>query len=151
MALRKDADRKGAANLTSDKGAPTRCWRVQYPSLPAMEVLFCPDASRAEVAALSPDAEIESLTEPRCKAASPAETTELSKLVTEVLPDADAAERAEVLAVALADPHAALVSFRALTVDLHPDPPFDPDEPPPDLPAMPQPDLGRALPRRSTR
>lgn len=128
MALREDADREWAANLTSDEGAPTRCWQVQYPSLAAMELLFCPEASRAEVEALYPGAEIERLTEPRCKAASPAEATQLSKLVALVLPDADADERAEVLAVALADPQAALISLQALSVDLHPDPPFDPDD-----------------------
>ncbi len=38
--------------------APARCWQVRYPGLEPMEVIFCPEATRAEVAALYPGAVI---------------------------------------------------------------------------------------------
>lgn len=63
------------------------------------------------------------------RTATPAEAAELARLLARILPD-DPEGQAEALAVALADPEAALLSFRALAADLAPPPP-DP------LPALP--------------
>jgi hypothetical protein len=49
--------------------------------------------------------------------ATPEQATELRELVAVILSDADDAERAEVLRVALADAEAALTSFRLLAAD----------------------------------
>jgi hypothetical protein len=50
-------------------------------------------------------------------AATPEQAAELRELVAVILSDADDAERADVLRVALADPEAALTSFRLLVAD----------------------------------
>jgi hypothetical protein len=51
---------------------------------------------------------------PIARGATPTEAAELRDLVSRVLTNAGDADRAEALAVALADPEAALLSFRAL-------------------------------------
>jgi hypothetical protein len=86
-----------------------------------MEVIFTPDATRAEVeglypAAQYPGATIESLANPSQRPATPAEETELRTLIKSVA-DRDgweAADREEAVAVALADPADALACWRAL-------------------------------------
>ena len=54
------------------------------------------------------------LAAPSCRAATPAEVTELRRLIALILANASDADRAEALAVAVADPEAALVSLLAL-------------------------------------
>lgn len=60
----------------------------------------------------------DSLPEPSRRSATPTEASELRELVALVLANADETDRAEALALALADPEAALLSFRALAADL---------------------------------
>jgi len=60
-------------------------------------------------------ADVEASPVPDCRAVTPVETAELRALVGLILADGSEDERAEALAVALADPDAALMSFRALT------------------------------------
>ena len=95
-----------------------RRWSVRFPNRHPLEVIFCPEVSHAQVVSIYPGAAIESLAEPPPRKATVAETDELRKLVALVLRDADDTDREEALAVALADPAAALTSFRALAVDL---------------------------------
>ena len=113
---------------TSRPDAPVRCWKIHFPNLDLVEVIFAPGATRAEVAGRYPSARIEPLPVAPWRAATPAEAVELRELVALILADADEAEQAQALAVALADPDAALTSFRALAVDLRPEPAPYPDE-----------------------
>ena len=108
------------ATPTLRPDAPVRCWKIHFPNLDLVEVIFAPDATRAEVAARYPGAQIEPLPASPWRAATPAEAVELRELIALILPDADDNERAYALRVALADPEAALTSFRALAVDLRP-------------------------------
>jgi hypothetical protein len=82
-----------------------------------MEVLFTPVATRAESAAIYPGAVIEPLPEPPRRTATQAEAKELCELIAVILADADDAERADVLRVAIADVEAAVISFRLLAAD----------------------------------
>ncbi len=79
-----------------------------------MEVLFTPAATQAEVAELYPGASIEPVSDAATRAATPAEADELRALVAAFLAADTEANRAEALAVALADPDAALACYRAL-------------------------------------
>lgn len=97
--------------------APRRHWQVLFPNRPAMEVLFTPDATRAEVAALYRGARVEPLAEPAWRTTTRAEADELRELVASIFAEATEAERAEVLRAALAGPDAALTSFRLLATD----------------------------------
>ncbi len=91
-----------------------RQWHVGYPNGAAMLVLFTPAATRAEVAELYPGASTEPLPDGATRAATPAEADELRALIGAMLADDNEANRAEALAVALADPDAALICYRAL-------------------------------------
>ena len=82
-----------------------------------MEVLFAPDATRAQVAALYPGARIEPQRDPPQRSTTPAEAVELRELVALVFADDTEQHRAEALAAALTDPEAALTSFRLLAAD----------------------------------
>jgi hypothetical protein len=81
-----------------------------------MEVIFNPEASRAEVAALYPGATCHPLLDPAKLPAVLAEAAELPELVTLVGANSPDAERAEALVVALADPEVALACWRALAI-----------------------------------
>jgi hypothetical protein len=96
-----------------------RSWRVCYPEVAAMEVLFTPPATRAEVSTIYSRDKLEPMSEPPRRAATPSEAAELRELVDHVLAGAGEADRAEALTVALADPEAALVSFRALATNVN--------------------------------
>lgn len=100
-------------HVERDSGA-YRCWLIRYPNAPPIQLLFTPTATQAEVSAIYPGAQIEVLPESVEREATPAEAAELVKLLALLLTDANDAERAEALAVALADPDYALTSFRAL-------------------------------------
>ena len=102
------------AELIAADDAAVRQWRVGYPNGAAMLVLFTPAATRAEVADLYPGASIEPLPDAVTRAATPAEAAELHALVAPILAEATEADRAEALAVALADPDAALACLRAI-------------------------------------
>ena len=95
-------------------------WRVHYPDRPSVEVLFAPAASHSDVAALYPGGKVEPLAEEAGSDATPSEEAELRQLISFVLADAtDAREGdyAEALEIALRDPEAALMSFRALAAN----------------------------------
>jgi len=104
------------ATPTGDESAPVRRWSVAFPDLDPVEVVFTPEATRAEVAAIYPGARIEALLGPTRRAATSAEAAELRALVRVVLADAPQ-EWDAVTAVALADPEAALTSFRVLAAE----------------------------------
>ena len=92
-------------------------WRVCYPNGAAMIVLFTPTATRAEVADVYRGASIEPMPDTLTRTATQVEADELRCLVNAILASDSEANRAEALAVALADPDAALASFRALAAD----------------------------------
>lgn len=92
--------------------ATVRCWRIRYPNGAAMDVMFHPPATRADVAAIYPGARLEPLPDAPNRQATPAEAAKLHELVNMILVDAPEAERAEALRVACADADAALSSFR---------------------------------------
>ena len=106
----------------NDPGVAHRRWWIHFPDREPLEVIFAPETTRTEVAALYPGARIEPLPAAPWRAATPAEARELRELVALILDGADAAEQAQALAVALADPEAALTSFRALVAALRPKP-----------------------------
>jgi hypothetical protein len=91
-----------------------RQWRISYPNGAAIDMLFTPAATRAEVAELYPGATIELVPDTAMRTATSAEADELRALIAAILADDSEASRAEALAVALADPDAALMSYRAL-------------------------------------
>jgi hypothetical protein len=98
------------AELRADKA---RRWRITFPKLAPVEVLFTPEATKEEVlAACFGAVEAVSLPDPTTRAATPAEAAELHKFVNAVLADASENDRAEAFAIALADPEAALEYFR---------------------------------------
>ena len=105
-----------------------RHWQIHFADHEALEVIFTPEATRTEVGAPCPGARIESRPASSRPSATPAEAGELRELIALILPDADEAEQAQALAVALADPEAALASFRALAADLRPNPAPYPDD-----------------------
>jgi len=94
-----------------------RRWQIALTDTAPMEVIFIPEVTRAEVAAIYPGARIEPLPDSLRRAATQAEADELRELVAVILSDADDAERADVLRVALANAEAALTSFRLLAAD----------------------------------
>jgi hypothetical protein len=103
------------ASPASEEIATFRRWRVRFPNLDPAEVIFTPEATRAEVAAIYPGAMIEALSDPPRRQPTEVEVAELRELVAVILPDE--AERADVLRVACADPEAALISFRLLAAE----------------------------------
>ena len=109
---------RAAAAIPATRESPTpyhaRQWRIGYPNGAAMDVLFTPSATQPEVAELYPGASIEPLPGTATRAATSAEAAELRGLVAAILPDDTEASRAEAVAVALADPDAALASYRTL-------------------------------------
>ena len=113
---------------TTPEITTARCWQVQYPGLDRVEVIFAPEASPAEVAAIYPGASIEPLPDPPPREATPAEADELRALIGVVLANGSADDRTEALAVACADPDAARTSFRALVADLQRDTPLVSDD-----------------------
>src|SRR5207249_2293758 len=59
-----DCTASEAANVYADNaGTACRRWRVHFPNLDPMEVMFAPEATQAEVAAIYPAAMIEPLLE----------------------------------------------------------------------------------------
>jgi hypothetical protein len=104
------------AELTAVSNASARQWRVGYPDLPMITVIFVPPATRAEVAEVYPGASIEPIPDTVTWTATPAVTDEVRRLVSAILAGDSEADRAEALAVALADPEAALLCFRALAL-----------------------------------
>ena len=124
---------RAQATVAGSKGAPraqhplsnaeaansdtARRWQVHFPNIEPVEVIFAPEATRAEVAAIYPGASIETLPDPPPRMATPAEANKLREVVALVLSDADNAERKDVLKLALADAESALTSFRLLAAD----------------------------------
>lgn len=104
-----------AGDGTADAASAARRWRVCLPNRDPVEVIFAAEATRAQVADLYPGARIEPMTEPSRAAATPAEAARLRVMIGAVLADESDDDRAEALAVALADVDAALVCYRALT------------------------------------
>lgn len=117
--VRKHLHRRSITEAANDEA--TRRWRVYFPNLDPVEVLFAPAATRANVAAFYPGARIEPLPEPFRRTATRAEADELRTLVRATLADAPQ-EWDEATAAALADPEAALTSLRALMADMEPAP-----------------------------
>jgi hypothetical protein len=109
---------RAAAAIPATRESPAaykaRQWRIAYPNGAAMDVLFTPAATRAEVAELYPGASIQPLPDSATRTPTAAEADELLALIGAILADDTEAERAEALAVALADPDAALVCWRSL-------------------------------------
>lgn len=103
-----------AGDGTAEAASAARRWRVCLPNRDPVEVIFAPEATRAQVADLYPVARIEPMPEPS-RAATPAEAARLRVMIGAVLADGSDDDRAEALAVALADVDAALVCYRALT------------------------------------
>lgn len=117
---------RGATNPTPEgvqvlhsptSGGSAFRWRVAYPNGAGMDVLFTRAATRAEVAELYPGASIEQIPDVPTRTAIPAEEAELRALVAAILADDSDADRVEALAVALADPDAALACYRALAAN----------------------------------
>lgn len=107
------AETGATVGATADAMA-ARAWRVTYPNGTAMDVLFYPAATQAEVQAIYPGAMVEPLPDTPTRPATKAEADELAALVAAILTDATEDERAEALPVALADPEAALACYRTL-------------------------------------
>ena len=75
-----------------------------------------PEQDRQQIQARYPGAGVEPLPgDGPGRMAAPAEEAELRALVAAILADDTEADRAEASAIALADPEAALLSFRTLT------------------------------------
>jgi hypothetical protein len=94
--------------------AAARHWRVGYPGLDPMEVIFTPDATPTEVAAVYRGAEIKPLPEPHRQPATVLEAAELRLLIAGAFVGATDADLAEALQVALPDPDGALACYRAM-------------------------------------
>lgn len=115
-------DSRGVRFLESEAAndVPIREWRITYPNGAAMDVLFHPPATRADVAAIYPGASLEPLPDAPKHQATPDEAAELRELVAVVLANDTEAERAEALRVACADPEAALDCYRSLAANAAP-------------------------------
>lgn len=103
-----------AGDSTAEAASAARRWRVCLPNCDPGEVIFTPEATRAQVADRYPGARIEPLPEPT-RVATPAEAARLRVMIGAILADGSDDDRAEALAVALADVDAALICYRALT------------------------------------
>jgi hypothetical protein len=92
-----------------------RAWRVSFPKLDPMEVLFTPEATHAAVASIYPGAAIEPVIHLARRRPTQAEADELRALIQAVTErdrwPADEIEGA--ISAALADPDDALTSWRA--------------------------------------
>jgi hypothetical protein len=106
-----------AANSEPYVHARARLWRIRYPNVATMDVLFTPEAMAEEVSAVYPGAAIEPIPEIRKRKPTAAEVEELRTLIAETLRD-DEADRNEALSVACADPDGALLSLRTLRDEL---------------------------------
>jgi len=115
---------RAATAIPEMRESPTaytvRGWRIHYPNGAAMDVLFTPAATRADVAEVYPGASVEPMRDTATRPPTAAEADELRALVNIVLVDDSDTERAEALAMALADPEAALEGLRALTAHRRP-------------------------------
>jgi hypothetical protein len=107
-----------AANSEPYAHARARLWRIRYPNVATMDVLFTPEATAEEVSAVYLGAAIEAIPEVTKRKPTAAEVEELRTLIAEVLRDDSEAERAEAFAIARADPDAALLALRALRDEL---------------------------------
>jgi hypothetical protein len=107
-----------AANSEPYAHARARLWRIRYPNVATMDVLFTPEAMAEEVSAVYPGAAIEPIPEIRKRKPTAAEVGELRTLIAETLPGDDETDRDEALAVACADPDGALLSLRTLRDEL---------------------------------
>ena len=102
----------GADELRAGKA---RRWRISFPKLAPIEVLFTPEATRVEaLAACDGAVEATPIHEGARRTATAAEADELRALVATILAGASDYERSEALATAVADPTAALACFRVL-------------------------------------
>ena len=95
-----------------------RHWRVRSPGRDAFEVIVHPEATQTEVAELYPGAICDPIPSPPQRYATQEQAAELRELVALVAAAWPDAERAEALAVALADPVDALICWRALVAHL---------------------------------
>jgi hypothetical protein len=97
-----------------------RRWQVHFPKANPIEVMFAPEATRAEVASIYPGAVIEPLSEPPTGLVTQAQAAELRALIQSVAERDSwpAADLEEAIAVALAEVDAALVCFRELAAAL---------------------------------
>ena len=108
------------AELAAANDEASHRWRVTTPAGASVEVWITPEATADDVRAIYPGATLEPLPDAPKRQATPAEAAELHRLIATLLADADDAERAEALRVALADPEASLSSFRALVAEVQP-------------------------------
>ena len=109
---------RAATAIPEMRESPTaytvRGWRIHYPNGAAMDVLFTPAATRADVAEVYPGASVEPMRDTATRPPTAAETDELRALGNIVLADESESNRAEALTVALTDPANAMECFRAL-------------------------------------
>lgn len=94
----------------------SRRWRVVYPGANAIEVICYPDATRADLRALYPCAQVEPLPDHSRRAPTPAEAAEIQSLVSAIAEYEGWAvdELRDAIAAALVDPEGALASYRFL-------------------------------------
>ena len=98
----------------NDPGAH-RHWMIRFPDLDPIEAMFSPAMTLADALAAFPGAvTAEPVPETPRRAATAEQAAELRELVALILADGSEQDRTEALAVALADPDAALLSFRML-------------------------------------
>lgn len=98
----------------NDVALSARRWRIHFPNLAPVEVLFTPEVTRAEAldAWCLGATDAIPIPEPATRTATAAEADELRELIGAILPDE--AGRAEALRVAFGDPETALICFRRL-------------------------------------
>ena len=102
-------------HLPSASGAPARQWLIRRAAGKPLEVIFSDTIALADVQDAYPDAvELVRHDDIRVRTATPAEAAELRSLIPKVLADARY-EWNEALRAAVADPKAALESFRVLS------------------------------------
>jgi hypothetical protein len=107
----------GATQTVANRPDELHCrrWRIHFPNLAPVEVWFTPEVTAAHALASCFGAiEAAPLPDVASRTATEGEANELRALVGALLADVSNADRAEALAVALADVDAALMSFRAL-------------------------------------
>ena len=87
-----------AANAERYAQGRARLWRIRYPNVASIDVLFTPDSSAEEVREAYPGADIGAIPEVTKRKPTAAEDVELRTLMAEVLGDDSQAEREEALA-----------------------------------------------------
>lgn len=98
-----------------DECVTAQRWMIHFVDHPPVDVLFSPGVSGGDAVAAIPGAVAASaIRETAKRQATSEEAAELSRLVPVILFDDAEFDRSEALEVALADPVAALESFRAL-------------------------------------